>query len=55
MMYALSTIVQQLAARRHFLDGTTNDNLTMILHEFLPFIQIKQVPTSSANYDLESL
>ena len=26
----------------------------MILHEFLPFIEIKQVPTSSANYDLEA-
>ncbi len=26
----------------------------MILHEFLPFIEIKQVPSSSANYDLEA-
>lgn len=54
MMYALSTIVQQHASIRHFFDVTTDDNLTMILHEFLPFIEIKQVPTSSANYDLEA-
>ena len=25
----------------------------MILHEFLPFIEIKQVPSSSVNYDLK--
>ena len=37
-----------------FFDVTTDDNLTMILHEFLPFIEIKQVPSSSANYDLEA-
>ncbi len=37
MMYALSTIVQQHASIRHFFDVTTDDNLTMILHEFLPF------------------
>ncbi|HEK4303235.1 TPA: amino acid adenylation domain-containing protein, partial [Staphylococcus aureus] len=54
MMYALSTIVQQHASIRHFFDVTTDDNLTMILHEFLPFIEIKQVPSSSANYDLEA-
>ncbi|HCX2952495.1 TPA: amino acid adenylation domain-containing protein, partial [Staphylococcus aureus] len=54
MMYALSTIVQQHASIRHFFDVTTDDNLTMILHEFLPFIEIKQVPPSSANYDLEA-
>lgn len=53
-MYALSTIVQQHASIRHFFDVTTDDNLTMILHEFLPFIEIKQVPSSSANYDLEA-
>lgn len=41
MMYALSTIVQQHASIRHFFDVTTDDNLTMILHEFLPFIEIK--------------
>ncbi|HCX2624034.1 TPA: amino acid adenylation domain-containing protein, partial [Staphylococcus aureus] len=54
MMYALSTIVQQHASIRHFFDVTTDDNLTMILHEFLPFIEIKQVPSSSVNYDLEA-
>ncbi|HCX3065212.1 TPA: amino acid adenylation domain-containing protein, partial [Staphylococcus aureus] len=54
MMYALSTIVQQHASIRHFFDVTTDDHLTMILHEFLPFIEIKQVPSSSANYDLEA-
>ncbi|MDC7993066.1 condensation domain-containing protein, partial [Staphylococcus aureus] len=54
MMYALSTIVQQHASIRHFFDVTTDDNLTMKLHEFLPFIEIKQVPSSSANYDLET-
>ena len=54
MMYALSTIVQQHASIRHFFDVTTDDNLTMILHEFLPFIEIKQVPSSSVNYDLKA-
>ncbi|WP_256090013.1 hypothetical protein, partial [Staphylococcus aureus] len=50
MMYALSTIVQQHASIRHFFDVTTDENLTMILNEFLPFIEIKQVHLHSQHY-----
>ncbi len=39
MMYALSTIVQQHASIRHFDVTVTDDNLTMILHEFLPLLR----------------
>lgn len=54
MMRALSKVVQQHPSLRQCINTNVNNDYTMTLHEFLPFIEIQQVPFSSTNYDLDS-
>lgn len=54
MMHALSKVVQQHPSLRQCINANVNNDYTMTLHEFLPFIEMQQVPFSSTNYDLDS-
>lgn len=54
MMHALSKVVQQHPSLRQCINANVNNDYTMTLHEFLPFLEIQQVPFSSTNYDLDS-
>ncbi|WP_145407947.1 hypothetical protein [Staphylococcus aureus] len=53
MMYGLWRIVEEHGCIRDFFDVSRDENLRMIVDEFVGFIEIKEVGSCWGKYDLE--